>query len=400
MRIFRNSITAYSLLAVSLIPFPVQACTWDHDTLQQERARFPTAIELITGKFLRHSKEFYEWRIKDCLQKLAVDSRDVAAYDDLGVAYQKVGQHGKALEAMREKEKISPGLYETEANLGTFYILSGDLDQGLKHIDKALEINPHAHFDRERYQKWLVEYAISRRKNGKICFPLRSSKAKDRTFAEFIYHKLGLKEPYEHMPFPFSERLPVGESQKAVHAVLGMMRFADYDNPLLQEALGDLLIFTNSEDGKRLATRAYLAASYKFKGRKEEQDFRQFAIYSIRMQTENAFSTKQLELSELEADFRKEIAAAEQWYSRLKHDECSWIRQGLNADAEFDKLYTKEPEVVDKNVVPLIGALPIDFSIFRFWFYVSLIGVLGLVLTARIISGWMSHGTDSQRASK
>ena len=47
------------------VPAPALACMWDHDTLRQERARFPHALELITGKFLRHSKEAYEWRIRD-----------------------------------------------------------------------------------------------------------------------------------------------------------------------------------------------------------------------------------------------------------------------------------------------------------------------------------------------
>ncbi len=37
------------------------ACLWDTDTLQMERQRFPDALELITGKFLRHSREFYDW---------------------------------------------------------------------------------------------------------------------------------------------------------------------------------------------------------------------------------------------------------------------------------------------------------------------------------------------------
>ena len=60
------------------------------------------------------------------------------------------------------KEKIKPGMYETNANLGTFHILAGDFELGLPLIDKALSIKPNAHFGRERYQKWLVEYAMTR----------------------------------------------------------------------------------------------------------------------------------------------------------------------------------------------------------------------------------------------
>jgi hypothetical protein len=34
-----------------------RACIWDRDTLAMERARFPTTLELITGKFLRRTRE-------------------------------------------------------------------------------------------------------------------------------------------------------------------------------------------------------------------------------------------------------------------------------------------------------------------------------------------------------
>src|SRR5262245_36362225 len=155
------------------LPSAGVACLWDYDTLKQERARFPDTLELITGKFLRHSREFYEWRIQDRLKKLESEPNQLDYYDDLAVAYEKTGQHAKAIETILAKDKIKPGLYETYANLGTFHVLAGDLEQGLPYLDKALALNPDAHFGRERYQKWLVEYALTRRKGGKLALPLR-----------------------------------------------------------------------------------------------------------------------------------------------------------------------------------------------------------------------------------
>src|SRR5262245_22159446 len=111
------------------VPVAAWGCLWDYDTLRQERARFPGAAEMIVGKFLRHSKEFYEWRISDRLEKLKADPKNLAHHDDLAVAYQKVGQHAKAVETILAKETIQPGLYETYSNLGTFYILNGDLKE-------------------------------------------------------------------------------------------------------------------------------------------------------------------------------------------------------------------------------------------------------------------------------
>jgi hypothetical protein len=64
-------------MAVGLLS-SYRACLWDYDTLRQERARFPGALELITGKFLRHSPEFYQWRIEDRRRRLDADPRNGA----------------------------------------------------------------------------------------------------------------------------------------------------------------------------------------------------------------------------------------------------------------------------------------------------------------------------------
>src|SRR5262245_41411984 len=95
---------AMVLASVLIVPANAVACLWDYDTLKQERGRFPSTLELITGKFLRHSTEFYEWRIKDRTQKIATDSVNLGYYDDLAVAYEKTGQHAKALETILAKE--------------------------------------------------------------------------------------------------------------------------------------------------------------------------------------------------------------------------------------------------------------------------------------------------------
>ena len=143
-----------------VLPTASFACLWDYDTLKQERARFPDTLEIITGKFLRHSPEFYEWRSKNRLARLKTDPKNPALHDDLAVAYAKTGQYPKAIATMEALEKIAPGRYETYSNLGTFHFLAGDIEKALPIIDKALAINPDAHFGREKYQKWLGEYLI------------------------------------------------------------------------------------------------------------------------------------------------------------------------------------------------------------------------------------------------
>jgi tetratricopeptide (TPR) repeat protein len=174
-------------MAALLFPAPAFACMWDYDTLQMERNRFPSALELITGKFLRHSREFYQWRIADRLEKLKKEPDNLAYYDDLAVAYSKTGQNDRAIETILIKDKKKPGLYETEANHGTFLMLAGRIEEGLKHVDEALRINPDAHFGREKYQKRLAEYVLSRNKDGKISLPLaRVDDPKYGSFRDFL----------------------------------------------------------------------------------------------------------------------------------------------------------------------------------------------------------------------
>ena len=112
-----------------------------------ERQQFPKAQELIVGHFVRHSSTYYKWRISDRNAK-ELAKRTPADFDDLAVAYDKLGQHDKAIETILAKIKRWPDIhrYESEANLGSFLIHSGRFEEGLGHIDKAIEINPDAHF--------------------------------------------------------------------------------------------------------------------------------------------------------------------------------------------------------------------------------------------------------------
>src|SRR5262245_16705773 len=59
-----------------------QACLWDWDTLQMERGRFPGVLEMITGKFVRHSSAYYEWRIRDRTVHMRSPADDPALSDD------------------------------------------------------------------------------------------------------------------------------------------------------------------------------------------------------------------------------------------------------------------------------------------------------------------------------
>ncbi|HSG69439.1 MAG TPA: hypothetical protein VLA12_03445, partial [Planctomycetaceae bacterium] len=171
------------------------ACLWDYDTRAMEEQQFPRTLELITGGFLRHSPEFYEWRIKQRLAEIEQHPDKLELYDDLAVAYEKTGNTPKAISITEELELRDPDRYETLANLGTFYIHNGEFERGLESIDKALEINPDAHFGRERYQKYVVEYLLSKREGDTTKLPLDESDrqiSKSFGFTKFLLERLEL----------------------------------------------------------------------------------------------------------------------------------------------------------------------------------------------------------------
>ena len=113
------------------IPATALACCLVPTRSRSSAPAPPGALELITGKFLRHTPEFYYWRIDDRVRKLASKTDNLAFYDNMAVASaRKTGQHDKAIETILIKDKKKPGVYETEWNLGTFLMVNSKLEEG------------------------------------------------------------------------------------------------------------------------------------------------------------------------------------------------------------------------------------------------------------------------------
>jgi tetratricopeptide (TPR) repeat protein len=303
------------------------ACLWDYDTLAMERQRFPDAQELIAGHFVRHSAAYYEWRIADRSAK-PIESRTPQDFDDIAVAYDKLGQHRQAIDTILAKMDRWPneGIYESEANLGTFYIHSGRFKKGLQHVRRAIEINPEAHFGREVYQQLLVEYVIQQHATGQE-LPLNDEEAFGTTgFAKFVIAK---QQP--------ADSDQDEEIEAAVRGVMGMMRFGQHDSPILLEALGDLLLFEgNRKNSRMLAARAYLKASYEVGDPAVASAYREKSTQTLKMQLGR-------ELSEIEGDLKNEIEQGEQLIRRISEDEQQWIAADRNLDELFAAKYYEAP---------------------------------------------------------
>lgn len=334
------------------MPLGSQACLWDGDTLEMERQRFPSTLELITGKFPRHSKSYYRWRIDDRRSRVLSDQQP-ELYDDLAVAYDKLGKHEKAIETALECELLFPGRYETAANLGTFHIHAGNFHKGLEYISLALEINPNAHFGRERYQKLLVEYLLSKQSEGRLLFPLDSFWPKEEFYA---HQPRGFAKYCQQKVEDGARRLDDDELiAEALKGIQGMMRFGQHDSPVLLEALGDLLLAGHRDtDAKRLAARAYLRSAEACTEAKAVTAYRDLAAKALEIHVAHdaVGMPPYMSLEKLESILQVEIKDAEEWYVELEKREENWIASGDDVDTEFWRTYYKAPPPVTKSPEP------------------------------------------------
>lgn len=343
-----------------------EACYWDNESLMHERSRFPTALELMTGKFLRHTPEFYTWRVQDRLARIAREPDNLALVDDLAVGYDKLGQHAEAITAALAILPRDPRRYETLANLGTFYLHSGDFERGIEFIDRALEVNPDAHFGRERYQRWLAEYIVGKRAaDGSLTLPLFSSEP--HGFELFLAAKRGVAH------------LGIEDSQAAVKGVLGMMRFGKHDSAILCEALGDLLNAPTSKlDAKLLAARAYLMAAHATTDPVARASYSHQA--KLALSGQQGFSERDdVSIEGVKKALRSERAEADAWYAELAAREIEWIRDSPDPEAEIRKLYVEDP--VTTGVAPPASPTPFAFFV-RNWMVLAAIALFIIVIAA------------------
>jgi tetratricopeptide (TPR) repeat protein len=331
---------------------PLLACLWDTETLLQERAAAPSVLEVIVGKFPRHSRAYYEWRLEDRLTQLESDPDNDRLLDDIAVSYEKLGNHDAAIAIAKEQLNRTPRRYETLANLGTFLIHKGELEEGMSYIESAIDVNPDAHFGREEYQLLLVKYLSMLSRDGDYTLPLGANRLSEDDW----------KSKYPFMRFIGAEVLGdddtwIGEveRQKAVDAILGMMRFSQHDSPVLLDVLGELL---EVDSRRRLAFRCYMSAATQVADGEAKQGYETLARRVIGEQHNRGNTEQPVSAEEVLARFRKERLDADDWFAELTANEAKWIAAGEDVDARFHEHY-RDPQaaliVEDANAEPTYG---------------------------------------------
>lgn len=374
----RHALQRAVLIAVTAFcpPAFLYACLWDTETLLQERAAAPSVLEVIVGKFPRHSKAYYMWRLEDRQKKLESDPNNLRLLDDIAVSHEKLGDHDAAIAIAREQLSQDPRRYETLANLGTFLIHRGDLEEGMDYIAKAIEVNPDAHFGREKYQLLLVKYLLSQSEDGECTLPLGANRLSDTDW----------RAQYPFMDFLGAELLGndehwIGEQERteAIEGILGMMRFAQHDHPVLLDVLGELL---SVDDRRRLAFRCFMSAAANAPDADSRSGYETLARRVISGQYQTGNTEEPVPPEEVMAQFQKEKADADEWFAELVRNEAKWIEAGEDVDALFNEHYRQPPVALmsDDEYTELSSGVA-DYSEIVGWVVASLICALGIVST-------------------
>ncbi|MFI5204646.1 MAG: PLD nuclease N-terminal domain-containing protein, partial [Flavobacteriales bacterium] len=236
---------------------------------------------------------------------------------------------------------------------------------------KALKVNPKAHFGREKYQLHLGRYVLQRMIRDSLKLPLM--RGKKTGFYDYLMR-------IEFNNKDYKSAAHFSELSDAIKGVSGMMTFANHRSPLLLEALGDLLLHTNSVRGAgHLASRAYLKASFETDGATSKayyekskwarelnyypDDGRIYSKEELAMKAK--FNPEKLDtitgaitevpvvsMDNLVIALKLEVQSAENWYDSLRKDEIAWIKEGKNPDDEFAvKYYNVEKKELRQKVM-------------------------------------------------
>ncbi|MCA9710500.1 MAG: hypothetical protein KDK70_31960 [Myxococcales bacterium] len=156
----RSAQVAFVAAAALLGPAepPARACGWDWETYHAEAKSLPCVFDALLGYWPKHTPEYHQARIDAADQALRWVPGWAEGLDAKGLSLLRLGRMEPAEAVMKQRLALDPDAYPGHANLGTLYTFTGDYPAALEHIDRAMAIEPQAHFGREKYHRALVVF--------------------------------------------------------------------------------------------------------------------------------------------------------------------------------------------------------------------------------------------------
>ena len=88
------------------------------------------------------AKGSYQKAITYLEKTLQLEPDNAEVYNNLGIAYRKLGHYSKAISALEKAIQLKPNFVEAYSNLGSAYIYFGDYQQAISALEKAIQIDP------------------------------------------------------------------------------------------------------------------------------------------------------------------------------------------------------------------------------------------------------------------
>ena len=114
-----------------------------------------------------------------------------------------------------------------------------------------------------------------------------------------------------------------------------MMRFGNFDSPILLEVFAHLAMF-NEDQQKQLAARALVKAALETTDWSAKEKYIEMAGKVIVLQSG-------VELQDVADDLKREVQAGDDYFAEISANEKAWITEGKDVEAEYAKVYFQEP---------------------------------------------------------
>ncbi len=364
-RVGRGLLVLAALLCAS--PQPARACLWDRDTLAAEARDAPDVVEVVTGRFERNPPQYYEFRVEriEASWRRAPQEVPLAELDDAAVACDRLGRSGDALAWMRRKRArldMTPAgderanhEYRYHANLGTLlahrWIRRGakrddpgelqDLVEGRRHIARAIELNPDAHFGRERYQLLAMDWLLDPPRDK----PALSATRLPTIFAARDVAGADWRSEYDDAVEGLLGLIRLGAAWRSIDIHAALHEALNHERHYNLSYLVNLRLLELHESGQRTLYRPL--APYYYPGEEASIERVELALLPGAAEAIEAFY----------ADAR---VAAERWHAqRLEYMERQFER-GLHPDTDPD--FWSDFEASAPPELPGAGALAVELA--------------------------------------
>lgn len=355
--------------------------------------RYAMVHDVLHDRYPRHGNAYFQERNRRALGAIAKNKdaeglpppEQFGLIDDLGVGLDSIGESAEAVRWLRLKlqaqEKLGhqgKALYTTYANLGTFIIhgsaakaMQGDKDaqqsvgEGLRYLNKAIAVNPEAHFGREVWQVHAAEFmlAASNDRSVLLKYDMNGNDLTEKYHGSGAGRRLDtpmLRRVAAYLNNPHDPAEAASLRQTITHlgkahngggvpfdepclGIIGMWRLGGGASPQFALTLGEIMIRVNQ---RQLAWTAYQRAIREAKRFSSNEEIRAKFIEHCQSR-QQALGLDSAEAIGRELQFEAELQIGQDYQRAYQKYEVEQIAAGADLDDPhfYDAFHAAHPSI-------------------------------------------------------